>query len=285
MKIFLAFILGLFCLQYHTVSASSQPPKKPELPQIKIDESTILLGPRQNNSLLFTDGNDRILVTNMENLEYTGIFRDNSELPFKFIIFTHLHDGEGGNLDLIENRGSSLVFQENSFVRLSGSKADFSSVLTFGNRVIIHTENEEIQLIHLPAAHTNGDVVVYLKSANILYTGNTFYPDSFPYIDIDAGGSVRGYLDAVNELLKISDSKTVIIADKGPVSDRKTLENFQKMFKNSKNRIELLTHADKSLREILNEKPLDDFIDKWENGSISSQDFIKNLYLGIKKGK
>lgn len=279
MNTYLAVFTGLLCcLQYSAISASSEPLQKPE---IKLDKNIVVLPTENDNSLLFTDGKENILVTSIHNLDYTDIEKISSGSQLKFIIFTHSHDDENKKLDLFADIKSTLVFQENSFNRLSDIKS--SSVLTIGNRLAIKTKDEEIWLIHFPGAHTDGDLAVYFKNANLLYTGNLFYPDSFPLIDIEAGGSVRGYLDAVNELLKISDKKTVIIPGRGSVSDKKTLENFQKMFKNSKNRIELLTHADKSLKEILNENPLNDFIDTWENGGISATDFIENLYNGIKK--
>lgn len=287
MKFYRITLLALIFSTLLPVYVSAQDTEKQQINSLTVGENCDVLQSGLKNSILIKAKSENILVTSTHNFENALITEIGSSTPLKFIVFTHAYSSktEQPVPDVDENRDTTLVFQENSYIRFSESfKADVT-VVTVGNRLTVKTGNEEIEIFHLPGAHTDGDLAVYLKNANLLYTGNLFYPDSFPYIDLDEGGTVKGYLDALNEIIKISNKDTVIVPSRGDVSDRKKLEDFQKMFKNSKNRIELLTIADKSLQEITDEKPLNDFIERWENGNISSRDFIRNLYEGIKKKK
>ncbi|MGH7884301.1 MAG: hypothetical protein ACRENO_01250 [Thermodesulfobacteriota bacterium] len=289
MKIIASVILNLILFSFILInSASSQEPDKPVISVQKENERVFILSVGEENSILFSADDGNILLISGHTLfsdDLVTTIKKISNKPLKFIIYSHIHNKEFIDIKLFEELNTTVIVQENSLNRLPKIDENAFLLITFGNSFSIFTDNEEIYLQHYPSAHTDGDIVVYFKNSNLLYTGNIFYPKSFPFIDIGSGGTVKGYLDALNEITKITDKKTVILPGSGAVSNQKTLEEFQKMFKNSKNRIELLISANKPLREILNEKPLDDFNKKWENGAIRSQDFIINLYEGLSNQK
>ena len=248
-----------------------------------LNEKIFILNSENKNSLLFTGNKENILIAEGSSAISSGLIEKISELnnkPIKFIVYSHIKNEELNNKYFVDD---TVVFQQNALSRFSEKNGSQFSLITFNSEIKINIDEEEIDLLHFPSAHTDGDTVVYFKNSNLLFTGNTFYPDSFPLIDVEAGGSVRGYLDAVNRLVKISNRKTGIIPGSGPISNKKRLKEFQKMFKNSKNRIELMINADKDLSDILNEKPLDDFTLKWGSNTISSQDFTENLYQALTK--
>jgi cyclase len=57
--------------------------------------------------------------------------------------------------------------------------------------------------------------VVYLKNANLVYTGDIYFGGMYPIIDRVGGGTVNGTLDALHQLLASIDDKTVVIPAHG----------------------------------------------------------------------
>jgi glyoxylase-like metal-dependent hydrolase (beta-lactamase superfamily II) len=81
----------------------------------------------------------------------------------------------------------------------------------------------------MPVSHTDGDLVVWFKDANVLHTGDLFFADRFPFIDLNSGGSVSGYISNVKLLLSQIDEKTKLIPGHGDLMDKAGLERFLMM--------------------------------------------------------
>ena len=85
--------------------------------------------------------------------------------------------------------------------------------------------NEGVQLIHQPAAHTDGDTMVYFRFSDVLATGDIFTPGNYPVIDLDRGGSLQGIIDALNHILDIAipeyrlEGGTMIVPGHGHLCD------------------------------------------------------------------
>ncbi len=75
----------------------------------------------------------------------------------------------------------------------------------------------------MPVSHTDGDLVVWFKEANVLHMGDLFFADRFPFIDLRSGGSVAGYISNVKLLLSQIDDKTRLIPGHGDLMDRARL--------------------------------------------------------------
>jgi cyclase len=82
-----------------------------------------------------------------------------------------------------------------------------------------------VRLIHQPAAHTDGDTMVYFRGSDVLATGDIFVPSSYPIIDLDRGGSFQGIIDAMNNILDIAipefrlEGGTMIVPGHGHLCD------------------------------------------------------------------
>lgn len=285
MKVTILFFTALFLTFQILISLSlSQEAGKMNISVEEYREKIFILSIEEENNILFLGENGNIIIANGHNSLSKDLFKKIKEInnrPIKYIIYSHIHTDDLKSDSFPDDISPTLIFQENAFERLSRKVEKRLSLITFGSNLSIQTDEEEISLMHYPNAHTDSDITVYFKNSDILFTGNLFYTKSFPFIDINSGGTIKGYLDAVNTINKLAGKKTEIVPGTGAVTNRKELEQFQKMFKNSKNRIELMVHAEKSLKDIIEDNPLDDFKKIWESGKISSLDFTKNLFDGL----
>ena len=171
----------------------------------------------------------------------------------KYVINTHYHgDHTGGNKFF--SHKAPIFAHENVRSRLS-SKAEHHveslPVVTYKDGITIHLDNEEVQLTHLPFGHTDGDTFVYFKKANVLHTGDLFFEVGFPYVDLKAGGSVKGYLANVLYMLNNTPDDVIIIPGHGKLTNKKSLAEFAEMMAFSIDKITKSLAAGMSESEII----------------------------------
>ena len=143
----------------------------------------------------------------------------------KLILNTHWHGDHTGSNPQLGTTGT-IISHHNVRVRLLGEE-DFPRsglpLVTFGERLMVHFNDEEIELIHLPAGHTDGDSVVWFKTANVIHLGDHFFNQKFPYIDNGSGGTVRGFIDNVRFVLAMIPDDIHIIPGHGPLANKADL--------------------------------------------------------------
>lgn len=92
-------------------------------------------------------------------------------------------------------------------------------VLTYNSELRIHAQGETIQVWHTPPAHTDGDSVIYFEKAKVLHMGDLLFYKVIPRIDVEGGGSAKGYLAAIDGVVKKVPSDVTIIPGHGEVTD------------------------------------------------------------------
>jgi len=159
-----------------------------------------------------------------------------SPKPIKFVLNTHYHgDHTGGNE--VFGREGTIVAHENVRKRLqSGTSAlgrttppapkGALPVVTFNDRATIHVNGEDIRAIHLPHGHTDGDAVIFFTQSNVVHMGDDFFNGTFPFIDQENGGSVRGMIRNIDAVLAQIDGSTKVIPGHGPLGDKAQLSGF-----------------------------------------------------------
>src|SRR6266851_864768 len=135
-------------------------------------------------------------------------------------------------------------------------------VITFNDRATVHLNGEDIRAIHMPHGHTDGDAVIWFTQSNVVHMGDDFFNGTFPFVDAENGGSVRGLsmnLEAI--LAKIRDD-TKVIPGHGPLGDKTTLRAFAEMIRTSSAAVEAAMKSGKTLEQIKQEKVLEPWT-KW----------------------
>ena len=201
----------------------------------------------------------------------------------KFILNTHHHgDHTGGNAQL--GRDAHIIAHTNVRKRLGGDQPDGKPglpIITFDDSLSIHFNGEEIRAIHVPPAHTDNDCVIYFTGANVIHFGDTFFSGRFPNIDLNGGGSVRGYIQNVADAIMKAPPDAKLIPGHGPLSTVKELKEFHEMLVDTSAIVQKAIDAGKTLEQA----KADGLPDKWKSWAaptLGVPRWIEILYNGLK---
>ena len=206
--------------------------------------------------------------------------------PIDFIVNTHVHgDHVGSNATLAKN-GAVILAHDNLRRRLVESVDDAGGpeglpVITFADSVTFHVNDTEAHVFHIPAAHTDGDAVIVYRDANVIHAGDLHFNYMFPFIDLDSGGTVDGYLAGQRRLLAMTDENTKIIPGHGPLATPADLEAAIDMLVDARNLVQRLVDTGKSRDEVLAENPLAVYHDRWNWGFITTERMTLTLYRSL----
>ncbi len=211
--------------------------------------------------------------------------------PPRFVLNTHWHGDHTGGNENLAGKGSLIVAHDN--VRLRMSTEQFSEffdrttpaspekalpVVTFNDSVSFFLNGDEIRGAHVAHAHTDGDVFIHFRKANVIHTGDLVFAGMYPFIDLDSGGSVDGVIAAVDRMLSLADDTTRIIPGHGEVTDKAGLAAYREMLKTASGRVRDLAKSGKTVDEVLAAKPNADYdeTEAWE--FITPERFTRILY-------
>lgn len=203
-----------------------------------------------------------------------------SETPLKYVINTHYHgDHTGTNAHMHDTFDVTIFAHDNVRKRLDDGKNSASAlpVVTYSQGVQFHFNDDTLSVMHFPHAHTDGDSAVVFEKANVLHTGDLFFKDRFPYIDLGAGGSVKGYIAAVESLIDLVSDTTKIIPGHGALASRADYRNFVEMIKATHSAVQAMKASGLSEEQIV-EKGLDPKWKDWSWQFIDEARWINTLY-------
>jgi glyoxylase-like metal-dependent hydrolase (beta-lactamase superfamily II) len=140
---------------------------------------------------------------------------------------------------------------------------------------------ETLQLLPQSAAHTDGDLAVFLSSSNVLVMGDLFTNGGYPVIDESSGGTLRGMIDALERLIPLLNADTVVVPGHGQVADRHALIRFRDMLQTIEDRILSLIKAQRTLPEIMEASPAAEFDPTWGQGYVTGAHFIRMVLAGL----
>lgn len=200
----------------------------------------------------------------------------------KFLLNTHHHgDHTGGNAFF--GKQATIIAQSNVRKRLNPDKNPDKSalpIITFDDSLSVHFNGEEIKMVHVPPAHTDGDSVIYFTGANVIHFGDTFFSGRFPNIDLGGGGSVRGYIAGVARAIEKTPPDAKLIPGHGPLSTVKELKEFHDMLVETSAIVQKGINAGKKLEQ-LKAEGLPEKWNSWSVPTITTARWIEILYYGL----
>jgi cyclase len=214
--------------------------------------------------------------------------------PVKYLVNTHWHGDHSGGNENFANAGAIIFAHENVRIRMAdppvmfGRKVEASPaaalpVVTYADGIKLHLNSEEVRIIHVPPAHTDGDSLIYWNKSNVLHMGDTFFfKETFPFIDAASGGDVRGVIKAADAGLAIADDNTKIIPGHGPVATKADLLAYRTMIADIVGKVDAGIKAGKTLDQIKAMRPADGYGVK-ADGFITADGFVETVY-GMLKG-
>jgi len=279
------------------VARAEEPPQKLETQ--KLAEGLYLItGPGGNIAL--TVGNTGVLLVDDQIAPMTAQLKKAvaavTPKPVRFVFNTHWHGDHTGGNAVLGGDGAVIVAHENVRKRLSTeqfqavmnrkvppSPEPALPVITFTDSIAFHVNGDDLEIVHVDPAHTDGDSIVYFKKANVLHMGDTFFSNGYPYIDLGSGGSVDGYVKAADRALAIAQPTTKIIPGHGPVVDREKLRVFRDMIATIRDRIKKLAAAGKTLEQVQAAKPTAEFDATWGGAFIKPTVLVETVYKEVAK--
>lgn len=150
--------------------------------------------------------------------------------------------------------------------------------MVYNSAMKIYVDQEEIQLLNFGPGHTDGDTIVFFKNNNVIHAGDSFVTYGYPFVDLNDGGSFKGFINILNQIIAISNDQTKIIPGHGPVcniDDVVTLKNIlQEHYEITEKGFAKGLSKDQILAEIKSELK--------GTGNISKEDFINNIIYDLK---
>jgi glyoxylase-like metal-dependent hydrolase (beta-lactamase superfamily II) len=212
----------------------------------------------------------------------------------KYIINTHWHhDHCLGNIGL--GKKAVIISHDNAGPLLSDPQRldfydeDYKALpeharpnLTFAGKITLHLYGEDIELIHFPQGHTNNDIIVYFRNANIVHLGDMIFPDMFPFIDVENGGNVKQLAENLGKIIKLMPEDVRIISGHGRDYTLKDLDDYQKMLNTTFETVSREIEKGRSLEEIQEMEILKDY-KKWEHERNSCGNWVRMIFYSQKK--
>ncbi|MFK7834069.1 MAG: MBL fold metallo-hydrolase [Winogradskyella sp.] len=210
-----------------------------------------------------------------------------SDQPLKFLVNTHFHGDHTGGNENMEKAGAIIIAHDNVKKRLvekESSKAALP-VITFNDKLNLTINGESIAVFHVANAHTDGDALLYFTESNVLHTGDTYFNGRYPYIDLNSGGSVKGYIEAAKKGLILIDDDTKIIPGHGKLANKTDYKTFLTMLETLATNIQNAIDAGKTEDEVKNDSSLTKLYDDLDYGTgfINSEKIRLTFYKSLKE--
>lgn len=215
-----------------------------------------------------------------------------SDKPLRFVINTHYHDDHVGENAYFQ-RFAPIIAPTNLRKRLKTSgvagngatqppvktPVEALPIITFDHELTLHVHGEDIHIVHFPAAHTDGDAVVFFPKSNVVHMGDIFVTYGFPSIDVDAGGSVDGMIDAVEKVIAQVPADVKVIPGHGSVSTVDDMRAYVTMLKEMQAAVRKAIDQGQTLEQMQHAK----LLEPWKGRSrlISPDNFLKTMYRSL----
>lgn len=216
-----------------------------------------------------------------------------TEKPIKYVFNTHWHfDHSGSNVafgkeaQIIAHKNVRKRLQEDHVITPFGwdVKALAKSgwpVITFDEGFKMYMNDEEIHMIHGPAAHTDGDAFVFFKEANVIHTGDAFVRYGFPFIDAYSGGSIDGMIAILGKIIETANDDTVIIPGHGQLSKKTDVIEVRDMLIKTGKLILDAKNAGHTKENLISSDILSAYEKRWDGNFITTELFIQLVYEGF----
>jgi glyoxylase-like metal-dependent hydrolase (beta-lactamase superfamily II) len=200
----------------------------------------------------------------------------------RYVINTHLHDDHTGGNSILGSR-ATVIAHDSVRRRFTTGPAmlfvrpkEAVPAVTFDRAMTIHINGEEVRLLHMPPAHTDGDVIVHFVRAGTVAVGDLIFAEKFPFVALTQGGSVQGYLDDLEAMVSTFPAGTRFIAAHGPSYTAAQVRAYRVELLAMRDRVRLALAAGRTATELKAAGILDPWT-SWGDSYVSADRFVDTL--------
>lgn len=267
----------------------------------KINDTLTLLMAARGGNMALSVGEDGVLLVDDHYAPISQKIKDAiaklTDQPVKFVLNTHWHGDHTGGNESFAADGAIILAHENVRARM-GSEQFLESfnrtvpaspkgalpVITYRS-LNLHFNGEDIEVYHVPNAHTDGDSVIHFKGSDVLHMGDTFFNKLYPFIDPSSGGNINGVIAGAKIALERTRPTTRIIPGHGPMCGPGELREFHDMLVVVRDRIQKMIDEGKSQPEIIAAKPTKEYDEVWGQGFLPPDTWVGIVHAGLIRGK
>jgi glyoxylase-like metal-dependent hydrolase (beta-lactamase superfamily II) len=270
----------------------------------------MLVGSGANTTVLV--GSDGVLIvdpqTSGASAQVLSAIRRVSDRPVRFIVNTtgdadHIGGNEtiaksgqtlaGGNTRpaTVSGTGGAPIFaHENLLNRLAAGATAVNALPTdtyFVKQKDLFVNGEAVQLLHVKAAHTDGDTIVFFRRSDVISAGDVFTPDRYPMIDVPRGGSIEGLLAGINYILELAvpdfneEGGTMIVPGHGRLCDESDVSDYRDMVTIVRDRVLDMVKKKMTLDQVKASKPTRDYDGVYSRPGNSGDTFVEAIYRSL----
>ena len=229
--------------------------------------------------------------------------------PIRHIVLTSGDDQNAGGaatlakagryvrvIDSIDPRGidtrASIIAHLNVLNRMTAAKQPSESWPTdtyFTAEWSLFSNGEAVQFIHVPAAHSDGDTIVFFRRSDVISTGAVFDSAAYPRFDSATGGSIDGVIEALNRVLDIAipgdnqQGGTVIVPGHGRLADETDLANYRDMITIVRDRVRDLVKKGMTLDQVKRARPTSDYDGIYDSRAWPADRFVEAVYHSLSR--
>ena len=279
------------------------------------DRVYMLAGPVGNTTVQI--GEQGVVVVDTQFAELSDRILDAiaslTDAPIRYVINTHAHgDHVGGNAAIAQagltvtggnvagtirdaTVGAAIIAHENALITMTQADPPIAfeawpTETFFVARRDLYFNGEAIRILYQPAAHTNGDVLVYFRESDVISAGDIFVTTTYPFIDAANGGHINGILDGLNKIIEIAvpadkqEGGTMIVPGHGRLADEADVVEYRDMLTIIRDRVRSMVDAGMSLRQVQAAGPTRDYDGRYgaDSGFWTTEQFVEAVYENLR---
>jgi cyclase len=301
---------------FAATAARGQAPAPAELAAWHVRDGIYMLVGAGGNTTIQV-GDDGVLVVDtklaMASDALLAAIRKISDKPIRYVINTHWHADHVGSNEAVAKAGSTIaggnvsgaisdagegaavIAHENVLVRMSSQESPppfeaWPTVTLFMPQKDLYFNGEPIEILHQPAAHTDGDSVVFFRRSDVVSTGDVFTTTGYPVIRPEDGGGIDGVIAALNRIIAITvpeekqEGGTLVIPGHGRLCDEADVVEYRDMVTIIRDRIASMADMGMTLRQVQAARPTADYDGRYgaTSGRWTTEQFVAAAYESLK---
>jgi cyclase len=232
----------------------------------------------------------------------TQTLRDRfGDRPLRYLINTSMNTSHaGGNATMMKlappgNNTAKLIAHENTLNRMNGTAEgetelpqDMLPTSTFfTEKKEIYFNGEPIEILFQPKAYTDGDIIVFFRSSDVIAAGKLFSTTTYPIIDEKRGGGMQGHLDALNRILDITVPRfneqggTMVIPGSGRLSNESDVDDYRNWMTMVKDRVQEMIKKKMTLAQVKAARPTLEYDGLFAAPTWTTDQFVEAVYRSL----